>query len=198
MAHHRHLFGVSLLVLTLASPALAQTVDTTAGATATGTVDSTVGTADTTATGTVDTTLTAPAMPATPDPAAAANCEARFTALDADGDGFLSESEAAQVYARGRIDGTNIANEGYDHDAYIASCESDTYAHVPPEAGAPFEGANSFTEGQAKDRAVAWGVTDLSDMTKDDMGVWRGTGMVDGASVSVAVDFKGNVVTGTP
>jgi hypothetical protein len=34
-------------------------------------------------------------------------------------------------------------------------------------------------------------------MTKDDKGVWRGTGMVGNAAANVAVDFKGNVVTTT-
>ncbi|MEO8242094.1 MAG: hypothetical protein ABI832_07245 [bacterium] len=191
------------------------TVDTTTG-TATGTADTTAtgtagttatGTADTTATGTADTTTTGTAgtatvdttLPATTtapaDGTTAMDCAAQFKTLDADGNGHLSESEAAQVYAQARITDTTIAADGYSQDDFIAACNDNSYARAVPEAGAPFTGANSFTEGQAKDRAIAWGVTDVSDLTKDDNGIWRGTGMVDGASVAVAVDFKGNVVT---
>lgn len=61
-------------------------------------------------------------------------------------------------------------------------------------AKAPLEGANSFTEAQAKQRIVDAGYTGVSALAKDDRGVWRGTAMKSGKSASVAVDFKGNVV----
>jgi hypothetical protein len=61
-------------------------------------------------------------------------------------------------------------------------------------AGAPLKGANSFTEGQAKDRAVAYGATEVASLKKDDDGVWRGMAKEDGKSGEVAVDYKGNVV----
>ena len=57
------------------------------------------------------------------------------------------------------------------------------------------KGANSFTEGQAKDRIVAAGFTSVSSLAKDGDGVWRGNAMKDGKSAKVAVDFKGNVVS---
>ena len=58
------------------------------------------------------------------------------------------------------------------------------------------KGANSFTEGQAKDRAIAHGGVDsVSDLKKDDDGIWRGTASQGGKSVQIAVDYKGNVVT---
>ncbi|OYU41397.1 MAG: hypothetical protein CFE33_00220 [Pseudorhodobacter sp. PARRP1] len=84
---------------------------------------------------------------------------------------------------------------GISKAAFLEMCGSDSWAQKTPEEGAPFEGANSFTEEQARDRAVAWNVTEVSALTLDDKGVWRGTGKVDGAAVSVAVDYKGNVVT---
>lgn len=59
----------------------------------------------------------------------------------------------------------------------------------------PIEGANSFTEEQARDRALSWNVTDVSALVLDDKGVWRGIGKLDSSDVSVAVDFKGNMVT---
>ena len=67
----------------------------------------------------------------------------------------------------------------------------------PPNPGAPVAGANSFTEGQAKDRAVAHGFSSVSDLKKDGDGIWRGSAMQDGKAVQVAVDYKGNVVANT-
>ncbi len=58
----------------------------------------------------------------------------------------------------------------------------------------PAAGANSFTQDQAKSRISDKGFTDVSGLTKDSDGVWRGTAMRDGTKVSVAVDFQGNVI----
>jgi opacity protein-like surface antigen len=63
----------------------------------------------------------------------------------------------------------------------------------PPNPGAPVSGANSFTEGQAKARIEAKGFANVSDLRKDDQGVWRGKAVKDGRSVSVSLDFQGNV-----
>ena len=41
------------------------------------------------------------------------------------------------------------------------------------DAGAPLKGANSFTEGEAKDRAVAQGLMSVGALKKDDDGIWR-------------------------
>lgn len=58
---------------------------------------------------------------------------------------------------------------------------------------APASGANSFTEGQARDRIQAAGYSDVSDLQKDDQGIWRGQGMRNGQRVAVALDYQGNV-----
>jgi hypothetical protein len=79
-------------------------------------------------------------------------------------------------------------------DAFLENCKSDVFATTEVDPGAPLEGANSFTEGQAQDRVTAAGFADVSAMTKDDKGIWRGTATKDGKSVKVAVDYKGNVV----
>jgi hypothetical protein len=63
----------------------------------------------------------------------------------------------------------------------------------PPNPGAPVAGANSFTEGQAKSRIEASGYANVSELRKDDQGVWRGKAMKDGKSISVSLDFQGNV-----
>ena len=65
--------------------------------------------------------------------------------------------------------------------------------NTPPNPGAPAAGANSFTEGQAKSRIEANGFANVSDLRKDDQGVWRGKAMKDGKSINVSLDFQGNV-----
>src|ERR1700741_2961942 len=60
--------------------------------------------------------------------------------------------------------------------------------------GAPAAGANSFTEGQAKSRIEAAGYSDVSGLTKDRDGIWRGTATKAGKGVDVGLDYQGNVV----
>lgn len=63
-----------------------------------------------------------------------------------------------------------------------------------PTGGAP--GANSFTEGQAKTRLEDKGYTAVSGLKKDADGIWRGTAMMGSKSVSVSVDYKGDITGG--
>jgi hypothetical protein len=65
--------------------------------------------------------------------------------------------------------------------------------NTPPNPGAPVAGSNSFTEGQAKSRIESNGFANVSELRKDDQGVWRGKAMKDGKSVTVSLDFQGNV-----
>jgi hypothetical protein len=60
--------------------------------------------------------------------------------------------------------------------------------------GAPVAGANSFTEGQAKSRMEQAGYGDISELKKDDNGVWRGKAKKGGTSMEVSLDFQGNIV----
>jgi protein CpxP len=55
-------------------------------------------------------------------------------------------------------------------------------------------GANSFTEAQVRSRLEAAGYTNITDLRKDDQGIWRGKAMKDGRQVNVGMDFKGNIV----
>lgn len=148
----------------------------------------------------------APMTPATPAPVtpmapgadgavAAIDCEAEFTRLDVNADGFITDEESPRDFARSRIDEMTPGEQGMTRDEYLALCGDEQWATMTPEEGAPFEGANSFTEEQARDRAMAWNVTDVSALEKDDQGIWRGTGMVNGEAVNVAIDYKGNVVS---
>ena len=127
--------------------------------------------------------------------AMATDCESQFTALDADANGFLSDVEAPNVYARARVDEMTVQASGISKAEFLTQCNAENWAQHTPEAGAPFEGANSFTEEQARDRAMAWNVSDVSALVQDEQGIWRGMGKLGGDAVSVAVDYKGNVVT---
>ena len=82
-----------------------------------------------------------------------------------------------------------------DQSLFLENCKAGYFSTAAVEAGAPFEGANSFTEGQAQDRILAAGFSNVSSLAKDDKGVWRGTAQANGKSVNVAVDYKGNVVS---
>ena len=58
---------------------------------------------------------------------------------------------------------------------------------------APVAGRNSFTEGQAKSKIEEAGYAGITDLKKDDNGVWRGMAKKGGSSKKVSVDFQGNV-----
>ncbi len=59
--------------------------------------------------------------------------------------------------------------------------------------GSAKPGANSFTEGQARQHIVNSGYSDVTGLAKGQDGVWRGMASHNGAQVNVAMDFKGNV-----
>jgi hypothetical protein len=60
-------------------------------------------------------------------------------------------------------------------------------------SAAPVPGANSFTEGQARSRIEEAGFSNVSELRKDDQGIWRGRAMRGGQQVGVALDYQGNV-----
>ena len=68
-------------------------------------------------------------------------------------------------------------------------------ADNPRTTAAPVAGANSYTEGQARARMEEKGFGNVTDLKKDDKGIWRATAMKDGKSTTVALDYQGNVVS---
>jgi putative membrane protein len=62
-----------------------------------------------------------------------------------------------------------------------------------PGTGGLSKGANSFTEAQARDRLRKHGYGQVSALTKDQDGVWRGSAIRNGHQVHVGLDYKGNV-----
>jgi hypothetical protein len=124
-----------------------------------------------------------------------ADCQAMWTKADVNKDGVLSDAEAMRYAAAMRVREAKLPADGkIDQASFMEACKADVYTPAKVDEGAPLKGANSFTEGQAKDRAVAWGATDVAALKKDDNGVWRGMAKQDGKSGEVAIDYKGNVV----
>ena len=83
-----------------------------------------------------------------------------------------------------------------------AFAQADTGSHNPAlqnpavrTTGMAATGHNSFTQAQARGRIAKDGYTGVSQLTKNQNGVWRGTAMKGGAKVNVALDYKGNVTT---
>jgi opacity protein-like surface antigen len=79
-----------------------------------------------------------------------------------------------------------------------ANPNASTPAVASPNAnnpGAPAAGANSFTETQAKSRIEKAGYTNVSGLSKDRDGIWKGKASKAGTSVDVGVDYQGNVVS---
>lgn len=89
----------------------------------------------------------------------------------------------------------SILSAAYAQDT-TAKPDAQTPAVATPDTNnpaAPVPGANSFTEGQAKERIEGQGYTDVSGLTKGEDGIWTGTAMKDGKSVEVKLDFQGNI-----
>jgi len=79
-------------------------------------------------------------------------------------------------------------------DAAAASGNSNqTVATTSANAPTPAKGANSFTMGEARSRIEKNGFTYVSDLAKDENGVWRGKAQKSGSPTSVWLDYKGNV-----
>jgi hypothetical protein len=62
------------------------------------------------------------------------------------------------------------------------------------QVSAPVAGRNSFTEGEAKSRMEKMGFADVTNLQKDDNGVWRGRATKDGKAIDVSLDYQGNVI----
>lgn len=123
-----------------------------------------------------------------------ADCASAYTALDADIDGFVTTVEGPRYFAYYRLGNKVFAENRVLREMFIVDCQAGMFDVMAPEVGAPFEGANSFTEAQARDRAMTYGLTGINSMNLDANGIWRGSGSLDGKPAKAAVDFKGNVV----
>jgi hypothetical protein len=111
----------------------------------------------------------------------------------------LTDAEASRYVAAMRVHNRTVPPDNrITGAAFKQACLVDDFKTAKADPNAPLKGANSFTEGQAKDRAAAAGFTSVSELKKDEDGIWRGSAMQDGKTMSVAVDYKGNVVSQVP
>jgi uncharacterized protein with FMN-binding domain len=134
------------------------------------------------------------AVPATAWASSQTDCSAQWTSADGNKDGVLMGPEADRYLAYYRVRAQVTPADGrISRDDFMRACENDVFMAKALEPGAPMKGANSFTEGQAKDRAMAAGFTSVSSLVKDGDDIWRGSAMKDGKAAKVAIDFKGNV-----
>ena len=91
----------------------------------------------------------------------------------------------------------SIFSAAHAQEAAKPATDTQTPAVATPDTknpAAPVAGANSFTEGQAKERIEAKGYSDVGTLMKSEDGIWTGTAMKDGKSVDVKLDFQGNIV----
>ena len=121
-------------------------------------------------------------------------CTAAWTAADVNKDGVISVTEGARYHAAVRVAGKTPADGRLTQSEFLADCKAGVFDMRKNDVGAPLKGANSFTETQAHDRAMAFGLSDVAGLKKDSDGIWRGTAKHQGKAVNVAIDFKGNVV----
>jgi putative membrane protein len=129
-----------------------------------------------------------------------------------------AHSDAVKLFESYATDGDNAALKSFAQDTVPtlkmhremiekiakdagASTTSSTTPAVTttdtPNAAAPVPGANSFTEDQARSRIQDAGYSDVTKLTKDDQGIWRGQAKKDGKSTAVALDYQGNIVAGS-
>jgi hypothetical protein len=92
---------------------------------------------------------------------------------------------AALMAATSAVAQTQPAQPGPNNNAVNSSGQNNS--------NAPVAGRNSFTEGQARSKIEGAGFTDVSELKKDDNGVWRGKAKKAGSFTDVSVDFQGNV-----
>ena len=77
------------------------------------------------------------------------------------------------------------------------SADANTPAVATPNTknpAAPVAGSNSFTEAQAKERIEKAGYGGVTALKLDDKGLWQSNATKDGKSVSVTLDYQGNIV----
>jgi uncharacterized protein (DUF3084 family) len=66
-------------------------------------------------------------------------------------------------------------------------------ATTSEHAATPAAGSNSFTMNEAKARFERQGFSNVSDLKKDNNGVWHGKAQKDGSTDQVWLDYKGNI-----
>ena len=105
---------------------------------------------------------------------------------------FISAALLAFVAGGALAQSTNPPAQKGPQNSAINSSDSSNR-----QVGAPVAGSNSFTESEARSRIEKMGFANVSNLAKDDNGVWRARAMKGGQQVDVSLDYQGNVITGS-
>jgi hypothetical protein len=139
--------------------------------------------------------------------AAGAACAQTTTSTPRAGTAQVPPPAPAQVVPHS---GANTANNAYSGTATVhpndttntttnngkAAASGDTnqaVATTSQSADMPARGANSFTEGEARNRIESKGYSNISGLSKNNDGIWEGKADKAGHQVTVWLDYKGNV-----
>jgi hypothetical protein len=112
------------------------------------------------------------------------------------GTGPAGAGPAAAPSRNGTAPATNGAAVRDNNSAAASGNSNQAVATTGANAAAPAKGANSFTKGEAKSRLEKNGFSNVSDLAKDDNGVWRGSAQKGGSTTTVWLDYKGNTGEG--
>nr|WP_294554188.1 hypothetical protein [uncultured Rhodopila sp.] len=89
--------------------------------------------------------------------------------------------------------GTCLAQGVQSGKPAAAGNNNQAVATTSDNASRPAAGSNSFTMGEAKARFERQGFSNVSDLKKDNNGVWHGKAQKDGSNDQVWLDYKGNI-----
>jgi protein CpxP len=88
--------------------------------------------------------------------------------------------------------GTCLAQSSQSNHAASGN-DNQAVATTSANAAQPAAGSNSFTRSEAKKRLERQGLSNVSDLNKDNNGVWHGKAQKDGSTGQVWLDYKGNI-----
>jgi periplasmic protein CpxP/Spy len=98
--------------------------------------------------------------------------------------------ETAQAPSTQSQDSTQSRDTRAQSDAPSAMPERESKDAGPPTAA---HGPNNMTESEAKAKIEEGGFSDVSNLKKNDEGVWLGKAQREGESFEVAIDSEGNL-----
>lgn len=98
---------------------------------------------------------------------------------------LLAAAAASTLWSSAALAQTTPAQNGPQNPAVKSVRDNNSSQAV--------NGANSFTKGEAKSQIEAKGYTHVTDLKKDQSGVWRGKATKGSQSGPVSVDYQGNV-----
>jgi hypothetical protein len=91
------------------------------------------------------------------------------------------------------VSGACLAQTSPGNTAAASGNDNQAVATTNANAPTPAHGANSFTMAQARTRMAKDGYQNITDLKKDQSGVWHAKAQKDGTTTMVWLDYKGNI-----